>query len=105
MADLIYESLTQRPEEKDVPRGKDIGECYFKDKWGFTVYPTAYGGEFEQYWQAILNHLPARVQASGYEKSNGQPDAQAQELFHCSDCARNQMSKTPGRRTHSGRQW
>ncbi|KAG6365720.1 hypothetical protein INS49_007331 [Diaporthe citri] len=81
MTDMIYQSLSQRPEEKDAPPGKDISECYFKEKWGFTVYRTAYGGESERYWQAIIDDLNAQVPDSVKELTSGQPEAQTQEII------------------------
>lgn len=81
MTDVIYESLTQVVEEKDVPPGKDISECGFKEKWGFTVYRTAYGSESERYWRAIIDDLQAQVPASLNERTDGQPDPKAQEVL------------------------
>lgn len=81
MTDQIYDSLTQLVEQKDVPPGKDISECGFKEKWGFTVYRTAYGGDSERYWQAIINDLQAQVPAAINERTEGRPDAQAQEVL------------------------
>lgn len=81
MTDMIFRSLIQRPEEKDVPPGKGISECFFKEKWGFTVYRTAYEGDSGRYWQAIIDDLKKQVPASVKELTSGQPEAQTQEIL------------------------
>lgn len=96
MTDLIYKSLTQIVEEKDVPLGKDISECGFKEKWGFTIYRTTYGSESERYWEAIINDLQAQVPTSLSERVQssrnhgegtrswvdpGEPATEAQEIL------------------------
>lgn len=81
MTDEIYRSLIQVPEEKDVPPGKDSGDCFFREKWGFTIYRTAYGSESERYWQAIVNDLQEQVSVEIDERTDGEPDTQAQEIL------------------------
>lgn len=79
MTDNTYQSLTQMVEGKDVPLGKHISECAFKERRGFTVYRTTYGGESEWYWQSIVHDL--KVPASVYELTKGQSEAQVQEII------------------------
>lgn len=70
--DLFYSSLRTLPEEKDVPSGKDIGDCGFLRNWGFTIYRTAYDGPAcDQHWQSLLADMQAHVETEINRRTNG----------------------------------
>lgn len=59
---LLQSSLPKKFLDQPAPQGAKVEDIY--DQWGFTIYRTAYGGQTDLYWGALLQTIHANLRAS-----------------------------------------
>lgn len=58
----LQSSLPEKLLDKAPPPDAKVEDIY--DQWGFTIYRTAYGGQTDIYWEALLQTIHANLRAS-----------------------------------------